>query len=386
VRGPKHLWTGDWRAHRDDQPPTVPPLRELPKPPQEPPPPKSRRGVYLLGAGLIALMLLVTAFILGGALDRDAPAPRQRAQAPVARTPIGAIYARASPAVVSVRTRGATGTGWLFDRDGTLVTNAHVVGRSSRVAVRFGPNGRSIEAQVLGTDASSDLAVLKISVTDTPNVDPLVLADSSRVKIGDTAVAIGNPFGLDRTATAGIVSGLRRHIPAPNGARIDQVIQTDAPINPGNSGGPLLDVRARVIGVNSQIATRGQTGNGNVGIGFAVPSNTVRQVVPRLRAGGTITRPFLGVKTIESTSIPGAIVADVVSGGPAEQGGLTVGDVIQSVGGAPVRASQDVSLALDSRRPGEEIEIEVQRAGSERTLRVTLGTRPENAQGAPTGP
>ena len=161
--------------------------------------------------------------------------------------------------------------------------------------MRFGPNGHSIDASVLGTDPSSDLAVLKIAASDTPNVDPLALADSSRVKVGDTAVAIGNPFGLDRTATAGIVSGLGRHIRAPNGFEIDQVIQTDAPINPGNSGGPLLDTRARVIGVNSQIATAGQTGNGNVGIGFAVPSNTVREVVPRLKQGETIDRPYLGV-------------------------------------------------------------------------------------------
>jgi putative serine protease PepD len=378
VKGPKHLWTGDWRAHRDDQPPSVPPLRELPTPPPEPEPPRSRRGLYLLGAGITALVLLAAAFVAGGALQDDRPAPRQRARAPSARTPIGAIYARASPAVVSVRTPGATGTGFLFDRDGTLVTNAHVVGRSSRVAVRFGPNGRSIDAQVLGTDPSSDLAVLKIAVTDTPNVDPLALADSSRVKVGDTAVAIGNPFGLDRTATAGIVSGLRRHIPAPNGVQIDQVIQTDAPINPGNSGGPLLDVRARVIGVNSQIATRGQTGNGNVGIGFAVPSNTVRQVVPRLKQGQTIDRPYLGVVTgrVSPTSPDGAVVRSVRPGGPGQRGGLQIGDVIVGLNGRRIDDPADVSAAIEGQAPGDVVTVQVQRDGQPVTLDVELGKRP----------
>jgi S1-C subfamily serine protease len=378
VKGPKHLWTGDWRAHRDDQPPPVPPLRELPKPPPEPEPPRSRRGLALLGAGLATVLLLAVVFAAGGLLGDDKPATKPRAHAPSARTPIGTIYARASPAVVSVRTRGTTGTGFLFDRDGTLVTNAHVVGRSRQVAVRFGPNGHSISASVLGVDPSSDLAVLKIAVSDTPNVDPLTLADSSRVKIGDTAVAIGNPFGLDRTATAGIISGLGRHIRAPNGVEIDQVIQTDAPINPGNSGGPLLDVRARVIGVNSQIATAGQTGNGNVGIGFAVPANTVRQVVPRLKQGQTIDRPYLGVTTgrASPTQPDGAIVRTVKPGGPGARGGLQTGDVIVGINGRRVDDPTDVSAGIQGQAPGDVVTVQVQRDGQPVTLDVELGKRP----------
>jgi putative serine protease PepD len=378
VKGPKHLWTGDWRAHRDDQPPPVPPLRELPEPPPQPEPPRSRRGIALLGAVLATVVLLAAAFVAGSLLRDDKPGPRPRARAPAARTPIGAIYARASPAVVSVRTRGATGTGFLFDRDGTLVTNAHVVGRSREVAVRFGPNGHSIGASVLGVDPSSDLAVLKIAVSDTPNVDPLTLADSSRVKIGDTAVAIGNPFGLDRTATAGIVSGLGRHIRAPNGVEIDQVIQTDAPINPGNSGGPLLDVRARVIGVNSQIATSGQTGNGNVGIGFAVPSNTVRQVVPRLKQGQTIDRPYLGVVTgrASPTQPDGAIVRSVRPGGPGSRGGLQTGDVIVGINGRRVDDPADVAAGIQGQAPGDVVTVQVRRDGQPVTLDVELGKRP----------
>jgi putative serine protease PepD len=380
VKGPKHLWTGDWRAHRDDQPPHVPPLRELPELPPEPEPPRSRRGLMLLGAGVTTVVLLAAAFLAGGLLSSDNPTPKPRAQAPAARTPIGGIYARASPAVVSVRTRGATGTGFLFDRDGTLVTNAHVVGHSRAVAVRFGPNGHSISASVLGVDPSSDLAVLKIAVSDTPNVDPLALADSSRVRVGDTAVAIGNPFGLDRTATAGIVSGLGRHIRAPTGVEIDQVIQTDAPINPGNSGGPLLDVRARVIGVNSQIATAGQTGSGNVGIGFAVPANTVRQVVPRLKQGQTIDRPYLGVSTGRAapTQMDGAIVQSVRPGGPGARGGLQTGDVIVGINGRRVNDPADVSAGIQGQAPGDVVTVQVRRDGQPVTLDVELGKRPRS--------
>jgi putative serine protease PepD len=380
VKGPERLWTGDWRAHRDDQPPQVPPLRALPEPPPPSEPPKSRRRQALLAAGLATVILLAVAFIAGDLLGGDGPARRARDNnAPQrGRTEIGSIYARASPAVVSVRTRGATGTGFLFARDGTIVTNAHVVGRSNAVAVRFGPNARSVEAQVLGVDPSSDLAVIKIAVADTPNVDPLILADSSRVRIGDTAVAIGNPFGLDRTATAGIISGLGRHIRAPNGVEIDQVIQTDAPINPGNSGGPLLNTRSQVIGVNSQIATSGQTGNGNVGIGFAVPSNTARQVIPRLKQGQTIDRPYLGVVTgrVSPTSPDGAVVRSVRPGGPGQRGGVQVGDVIVGMNGRRVDDPADVSAAIRGQVPGDTVTVQVQRDGRPVTIDVELGKRP----------
>jgi putative serine protease PepD len=381
VKSPERLWTGDWRAHRDDQPPAVPPLRPLPEPPPEPEPPRRRRGLAVLTAGLAVLVLLAAAFIAGDLIGGDQQRPRARNNKPQpaqGRTQIGAIYARASPAVVSVRTRGATGTGFLFARDGTLVTNAHVVGGASQVAVRFGPNTRSVDAQVLGTDPSSDLAVIKIAVPDTPNVDPLILADSSKVRVGDTAVAIGNPFGLDRTATAGIISGLGRHIRAPNGVQIDQVIQTDAPINPGNSGGPLLNTRGQVIGVNSQIATSGQTGNGNVGIGFAVPSNTVRQVVPRLKQGQTIERPYLGVVTgrVSPSSPDGAVVRAVRPGGPGQRGGLQVGDVIVGVNGRRVDDPADVSAAIRGQVPGDTVTVQVQRDGQPVTVDVELGKRP----------
>ena len=386
MKGPKHLWTGDWRAHRDDQPEQRSPLRNLPPPPPEPEPPRSRRGIWLFAAGMATVLLLVAAFAAGDLLSNDKPAPRQRAQAPPARTPIGAIYAKASPAVVSVRTRGATGTGFLFDRDGTLVTNAHVVGRSRQVAVRFGPNGRSIDASVLGTDPSSDLAVLKIAVSDTPNVDPLALADSSRVKVGDTAVAIGNPFGLDRTATAGIVSGLGRHIRAPNGVEIDQVIQTDAPINPGNSGGPLVNLDGQVVGINSAIATSSgsQGQGGSIGLGFAIPIDQATRVAQEIMQNGTASKPVLGVtgnvaRTGGAASGAGAQIGQVQAGSPAQQAGLAAGDVVTKVGSAKVEDFADLIARIGSYAPGSQVALTVQSGGATKTVQVTLGSQPDKA-------
>ena len=183
--------------------------------------------------------------------------------------------------------------------------------------MRFNDSGRLVEADVLGTDPSSDLAALRVDPGSVDNLRPLPLANSERVRVGDQVIAIGHPFGLDRTATAGIVSGVGREIQAPDGFQIEEAIQTDAPINPGNSGGPLLDVRGRVIGVNSQIATGGN--QGNVGIGFAVSANTVRDVIPRLARGETIRRPYLGVTTTPDSR--GAGVVEVAPAGPAADAG-----------------------------------------------------------------
>ncbi len=225
-----------------------------------------------------------------------------------------------------------------------------------------------------GVDRSSDLAVLRVDPAETGTLRALELADSSTVRTGQLAVAIGSPFGLSQTATAGIVSGTGRHIQAPDGFQIDSVIQTDAPINPGNSGGPLLDAQGRVIGVNSQIAS--QSG-GSVGIGFAVPANTVRDVIPRLERGETIKRAYLGVST--SGDSGKVTVGAVSAGGPAAAAGLRVGDVIVSVGGKKVADPDDVAAAIQDRHPGEAVKVEVQRGGSNQTLDVTLAERPSTA-------
>ncbi len=342
---------------------------------------------YMLGT--LAAVLLFSAGVLGAGLlggdsaRQPAPLPVVKGAAPAdqrAKT-VRSIYASASPSVVRIQVQEgsseASGTGFVIDSGGTIVTNAHVVGTATTAQVRLDDSAATIDARVLGTDASSDLAVLRVDSSKTAHLRPLTLADSDSVQVGDLAVAIGYPLGLDRTATAGIVSGVGRAIKAPNGFSIDKVIQTDAPINPGNSGGPLLDSGGRVIGVNSQIATAG-SGGGNVGIGFAVPANTVRTVVPRLEQGGSISRPYLGVSTIPSTAGSGALVANVVGNGPAESGGVEIGDLILNVGGKEVIAPEDISAAIESRKPGDELSVEVERGGSTKTLHVRLGTRPEN--------
>jgi putative serine protease PepD len=287
-----------------------------------------------------------------------------------------AIYAGAAKSVVSIKARmssgTATGTGFLIDGRDTIVTNAHVVGTADTVQVQFGDRGQVISGDVLGKDTSTDLAVVHIDPAS-HTANPLPLADSSDVRVGDAVVAIGNPFGLDRTATAGIVSATDRHISAPNGFDIDNVLQTDAPINPGNSGGPLLDARGRVIGINSQIATAGGS-NGNVGIGFAVPVNTVRRVVPQLEQGKTIRRAFLGVTTTQGAK--GAKIVEVTPSGPADTAGVRTGDEIVGINGKNVSSSNDVGTIIEGLQPGDDAEVVVERNGSQQTIDVHLGTRP----------
>jgi putative serine protease PepD len=396
---PRHLWTGEWRleseqarqaaeeeAARRRAARAAAERDRAAAGDQSGAPPRTIRLSTVAAVALVAAAIAGGAFaagaILNGGDDKAQPLPAvsgRPVQPERGKTQAGKIYAQASPAVVSIRSDGGSGTGFLIDRSGTVVTNAHVVGNSPRVVVRFGPNGRSLDGEVKGTDPSSDLAVVHIDADSAPSgVRPLQFADSRQVRVGDTAIAIGNPFGLDRTATEGIVSGLGREIKAPNGFSIDQVIQTDAPINPGNSGGPLLDDTGRVIGVNSQIATAGAS-QGNVGIGFAVPSNTVREVVPRLERGDRIARPWLGVETSDPTdpnAPPGAEVASVVPGGPADGAGINQGDVITEIDGQPVNGSDDVSRIVNGKQPGDDIDLHVDRSGQDIDLQAKLQDRP----------
>jgi S1-C subfamily serine protease len=294
----------------------------------------------------------------------------------------------------------ATGSGFVVDKEGTILTNAHVVDGADKVSVSFSENGDAVDAEVQGVDASTDLAVLKIDPSDVENLTPMPLGDSSQVEVGDPVVAIGNPFGFQRTVTTGIVSALQRQIDAPNGFPIRNVIQTDASINPGNSGGPLLDANGRVIGINSQIATGG-TSQGSVGIGFAVPINTAKSLLPELRQGDEIKRAYLGVtmsdvddNTAKDLDLPvdhGALIQQAVENGPAADAGLRGssgndtsgnvtggGDLLVKVDGEEIDNSDDVAAAIEDNDPGDTIEVEYYRGDELKTASVTLAERPDD--------
>jgi putative serine protease PepD len=281
----------------------------------------------------------------------------------------------------------ATGSGFVVSSDGYVVTNAHVIDGADSVRVKIGDRA-TVAAKVVGVDQSTDLALLKVSTSEA--LTPLTLAESDDVEVGDATYAIGNPYGLSRTLTTGVVSALHRSIESPNGYAINGVLQTDAAINPGNSGGPLLDARGRVIGVNSQIATSSSSSDGssggNVGIGFAVPSDTVARVVQQLRSTGTAKHAYLGVGTADASSGAddgvGATVASVAAGGPADDAGLKAGDVITRIGDTTVTDAEIMGTAVDAHAPGEEVEVRYVRGSETGTAKVTLGTRPDTATSA----
>src|SRR3954468_21722404 len=401
---PRHIWSGDWRSESERAREAAehaerlkeesranaaqnaaPPAEEIETDPDAEP----REGGWRPRRGTLAIVVLAMLGLISGAFavgtltggnDDNTSALPAVANSPIkpkkGQTQASAIYAAASPAVVSIRTGSGSGTGFLINTRGTIVTNAHVAGRASNVTVRFGQNGTSLDGQVKATDPSVDLAVVHIAPASVPKgVKPLQFADSRSVQVGDVGIAIGNPFGLDRTATEGIVSAVDRQIQAPNGFEIDSVIQTDAPINPGNSGGPLLDDAGHVMGVTSQIATAGS--GGNVGVGFAVPSNTVRQVVPPLERGQKVKHAWLGVETSAPTSsTAGAEVQKIVPGGPAEQAKLRTGDVITKLDGQTVKSPSDVSAVVNQKQPGDKVVVQVERSGLTEELTATLGSRP----------
>jgi putative serine protease PepD len=266
-------------------------------------------------------------------------------------------------------TQQAEGSGFVYDASGDIVTNDHVVNGANTIRVKL-ESGKTYTAKLVGEDPSTDLAVVKI---DAPSneLKPLALGDSSDVEVGDGVVAIGSPFGLAGTVTSGIVSALNRTIqaPPPNQFSILGAIQTDAAINHGNSGGPLLDLQGKVIGINSQIQS---DSGGNDGVGFAIPSNTVKRVVSQLISGGKVEHAFLGV----SLSPPTTKIAQVRAGTPADQAGLQVGDVVTSIDGKPVSTTTALQAAIDAKRPGDEVKVAFTRGGSDKTVTVKLGTRP----------
>jgi putative serine protease PepD len=270
------------------------------------------------------------------------------------------------------RTQRGEGSGFVYDTEGHIVTNQHVVDGASTVSVRFW-NGKTYTAHVVGSDASTDLAVLDV---DAPASElfPLSLADSNNVTVGDSVVAIGSPFGLEETVTAGIVSALHRQMTSPNNFAIDDSIQTDAAINHGNSGGPLLNAQARVIGVNAQIAS---DSGGSEGVGFAIPSNTVKSIAAQLISNGKAEHAFLGVALNDrSASGGGAEIARVTQGTPADDAGLRAGDVIRAVSGRRVESPDELRAAISAHRPGDTVTIRYTRANKTQTVEVKLTDRP----------
>jgi S1-C subfamily serine protease len=384
-------------------------------------------GAALAGAGIA--VGVVAGF---GGLSEGAATVREVVNVPAGQnaslltpnTPltIHDIYERSAPGVVQVTSttlvqtapdpfldpfggtttqeQKALGSGFVIDKAGHIVTNFHVVDRASSIEVSFSNNDR-LKAKVVGTDPSTDLAVLQVDAHSRALV-PLRLGDSDTVQVGDPVVAIGNPLGEDRSITSGIVSALQRRIFAPNGYPIDKVIQTDAALNHGNSGGPLIDSRGRVVGVNSQIQTTGSS-DGNIGIGFAIPINTVKQVAAELIDRGKVEHAFLGIdakpvtptiaKLFRLPARRGLLVAGVCAGSGADEAGLrgptnTVvvagdswplgGDLIVKADGARLASIDRLRSIVSAKSPGEKVKLEIYRDTTKLTLDVELGRQPSS--------
>jgi S1-C subfamily serine protease len=385
--------------------------------------------------------LLIAAVVGGGAalagaevlgvLDDDSTtvetAPAAEASAPAAfdeskRLSLNQIYRDSAPGVIQITTTSiqtvepdpflnpfgfpeqqqqqALGSGFVIDKSGHIVTNAHVVENAQTIEVSFS-NRDSVKAKLVGRDLSTDLAVLKVDV-DSRALTPLGLGNSDRVQVGDSVVAIGNPLGLERSVTAGIVSALHRPLTSPNDFTIDDVIQTDAAINSGNSGGPLIGANGKVIGVNTAIATGNTGARGNIGIGFAVPVNTVRDVASQLMDRGRVEHAFLGVQAqpvskeiTKLFNLPvdhGLLLIRVYQGSGAAKAGLKAGttevvvagesyrlggDIVVEVGGKAVQTTEDLREAVSAKEPGDKIKLEAYRGDERRTFEVTLGRQPK---------
>jgi S1-C subfamily serine protease len=341
------------------------------------------------------------------------------------RLTIAEIYRRAAPGVVLVTStteveperdpffgfevpgseiQRALGSGFVIDKAGYIVTNDHVIGRADKVEVSFS-NKDSMEARIVGRDPATDIALLKVSASSRA-LNPLALGDSDRARVGDDVLAIGNPFGRERSASRGIVSAVQRLLSSPNGRyTIDHVIQTDAPINRGNSGGPLLDARGRVIGVTSAIETGDTGAQGNVGIGFAIPINTVRDVLSQLKEKGRVDHPFLGIEArpIEPDvtglfRLPvkrGLMVQSVFPNSGAAKAGMRAGtqrvvvagetymlggDIIVKADGVEVTSTERLREVVSRKEPGDTIDVEIYRGEDKRTLEIKLGRQPPSPQ------
>ena len=378
---------------------------------------KSRSRIPMIALILIATLVLgagagAVAYSTFGSnsttVIRQVPVSSSEPAAQTTPLTVGQVYRNAYRGVVEItvtsesqsnpfgqqQSQTAQGSGFVIDDSGHIVTNDHVVDSAKTVSVQFW-NGATYKASVVGTDPSTDLGVIKVDAPQSV-LHPLQFGNSSDVQVGDAAIAIGSPFGLEETVTSGIVSALHRQMEAPNNFTINDSIQTDAAINHGNSGGPLLNISGQVIGVNSQI--RSDSG-GSDGVGFAIPSDTVKSIADTLIGNGKVEHAYLGVSVQQISSsvadqlnlVVGVEVATVKSGTPAAKAGLkgstgsktiagqqypTGGDVITAIDGQKVTSSEDVQQAVDAHQPGDTVKVTYSRNGDSHTVDVKLATRP----------
>ncbi|MBU7599233.1 trypsin-like peptidase domain-containing protein [Streptomyces sp. P38-E01] len=368
------------------------------------PPPGPRGRTLLVGALLVALLAGAVGGAVGMYVERNGGFGRVSLSQPAGeggdrpKDSVAGIAAATLPGVVTLHVRGgsgqSTGTGFVLDDKGHILTNHHVVrsaAQGGRIGVTFN-GGETVRGRLIGGDGGYDLAVVKVDRVD--GLRPLPLGNSEAVQVGDPVVAIGSPFDLAGTVTTGIISAKERPVTAGgrgDGTDISYVnaLQTDAPINPGNSGGPLVDTRGRVVGVNTAIRSgeggRGgadEQGGGSVGLGFAIPVNQAKRVAEELINDGRATHPVIGVSVdIADQSEEGARVGGgegdqpgVVPGGPADDAGMKEGDLITAVDSARVRSGEELIVKIRSHKPGDELELTVERGGKERSVKVTLGS------------
>ncbi|MEU0960471.1 trypsin-like peptidase domain-containing protein [Micromonospora aurantiaca] len=349
--------------------------------PQQPARP-SRAGKFV-GAGALALVLMLGSGAAGGALalalDGDGPTRTYSAAPVINSADLPKIAASVQDSIVTIMTNSGEGSGVILSADGFVLTNNHVVAGAGGDTVRVVfADGKSASAKIVGTDPKTDLAVVQASGVS--NLKAAKFGDSDAMQVGDQVLALGSPLGLQGSVTAGILSARDRTIQAGEGGQqnpqqgassISGLLQTDAPINPGNSGGALVNTRGEVIGINTAIATAGQGSTGNIGVGFAIPSNKAKNVAEKLQRGEKISHPSLGV-SVNGAEDGGALVAAVTPGSPAEKAGIQRGDVITKFGDKVINDSNDLVGAVQASKVGDRVEVQYKRNGSTENATVTL--------------